>query len=194
MVKFSLRRIHIVGYFTITVEDYRIIHHVINVLTQTRLLIVCIQVVLTVMMNIVSAALAITTIVLYSVDLVGRQYNYWCHLPDRQEDDRYSWTTASPAKKAEQEEIYQMKLERYRVCQEHKLIMKVITLANFRILIPQVRVLKQRCRMYTMWLITTSKFRQRLRKRRNPLSDCHALHTFSPPLCILQCHDMKNSP
>lgn len=90
------------------------------------LLISCTQVVLTVMMNIVSTALAVTAIVLYSVDLVHRSYGYMCELPHRGSDSVYAWTTASPAKKAKWEKIYQNRLEIYRACEEDMLVMKVI--------------------------------------------------------------------
>ncbi|TSK20113.1 Membrane-spanning 4-domains subfamily A member 12 [Bagarius yarrelli] len=82
-------------------------------------------VVLTVLMNIVSSALAITNIVLYSVDLArGPMYNR-CQFPDRQQDV-YSWTTASPSKKAMQDKIYEEKLKDYRSCQANSLIMQKI--------------------------------------------------------------------
>lgn len=94
-------------------------------------LILCTQVVLTVVMNIVSTALALTAIVFYAVDIaVSEHHNYWCELPTRQEDGRYFWTTASPAKKAEWEEIFERKMKDYRICQENQLVMKVITFAN----------------------------------------------------------------
>ncbi|MCI4391209.1 hypothetical protein PGIGA_G00131410 [Pangasianodon gigas] len=83
-------------------------------------------VVLTVVMNIVSAALAITAIVLYSVDLAQTRY-YLCESPERRQDTYYYWTTASPSKKAEWDEIFQRKLEIYRVCQENQLTMKTIS-------------------------------------------------------------------
>ncbi|MCJ8745447.1 hypothetical protein PDJAM_G00130210 [Pangasius djambal] len=82
-------------------------------------------VVLTVVMNIVSAGLAITAIVLYSVDLAQTRY-YWCQAPERRDPYDY-WTTASPLKKADWDEVFKRKLEVYRVCQENQLIMKTIS-------------------------------------------------------------------
>lgn len=97
-----------------------------------RLLVLCIQVVLTVVMNIVSSALAITAIVLYSVALAQIRYIYECELPKREPDDRYYWTTASPSKKAQLDELFEIKLENYRRCEQNKHLIQVITFANFR--------------------------------------------------------------
>lgn len=83
-------------------------------------------------MNIVSAALAITAIVLYSVDLAEGRYNYWCNRPEHQKDNLYSWTTATPSKKAEWDKTFEKQLENYRVCEENWYLMKVITFVNFR--------------------------------------------------------------
>ncbi|KAF7692038.1 hypothetical protein HF521_011005 [Silurus meridionalis] len=76
-------------------------------------------VVLTVMMNIVSSALAITAIVLYSVHL--GENNYWnmCNVPERQNNYRYYWTTASPSKRAEWDAAYELKLKDYTACLEN---------------------------------------------------------------------------
>lgn len=96
-----------------------------------HLLILCLQVILIVVMNIVSAAFAIAATVLYSVDLRQRHYKYFCRLPKRRDDSWYYWTTASPARKAEWEKDFQGKLESYTVCEEIRVIMQVI-MANFR--------------------------------------------------------------
>ncbi|KAI5092428.1 hypothetical protein C0J45_18059 [Silurus meridionalis] len=76
-------------------------------------------VVLTVMMNIVSSALAITAIVLYSVHL--GENNYWnmCNVPERQNNYRYYWTTASPSKRTEWDAVYELKLKDYTACLEN---------------------------------------------------------------------------
>lgn len=105
-----------------------------------HLLLLCMQVVLTVMMNIVSTALAVTSIVLYSVDLAQTPYRYWCRMP-KQQENYYVWTTASPVKKAKLEEIYQQRLENYRVCVENELMLKVISSNDVEFIIlfvPQV--------------------------------------------------------
>ncbi|XP_017308278.1 uncharacterized protein tmem176l.1 [Ictalurus punctatus] len=83
-------------------------------------------VVLTVVMNIVSSALAITAIVLYSVDLAQIRYIYGCELPKREPDDRYYWTTASPSKKAQLDELFEIKLENYRRCEQNKHLIQTI--------------------------------------------------------------------
>ncbi|KAF4076089.1 hypothetical protein AMELA_G00226620 [Ameiurus melas] len=83
-------------------------------------------VVLTVVMNIVSGALAITAIVLYSVDLAQRWYFQECDLPKRQQDDLYQWTTASPSKKAQMDELFEIRLENYRGCEQSTHLLKTI--------------------------------------------------------------------
>lgn len=90
-------------------------------------LVLCMQIVLTVVMNITSAALAITAIVLYSLEL-GRNYYYWCE-PPKSEQHLYSWTTQSTLKR---DEIFEKKRENYRICEESRKLVQVITFANFR--------------------------------------------------------------
>ncbi|XP_060717500.1 uncharacterized protein LOC132840117 [Tachysurus vachellii] len=79
---------------------------------------------LTVLMNIMSAALAITFIVKYSMDLATRPRWSKCEDPAANEGYRYSWTTPSPTKKAMLDEIFEKKLEDYRVCKENWLIIQ----------------------------------------------------------------------
>ncbi|XP_053467974.1 uncharacterized protein tmem176l.1 [Ictalurus furcatus] len=83
-------------------------------------------VVLTVVMNIVSGALAITAIVLYSVSLAQIRYIYGCELPKREPEYQYYWTTASPSKKAQLDEIFEIKLENYRRCEQNKRLIQTI--------------------------------------------------------------------
>ncbi|KAF5899082.1 transmembrane protein, partial [Clarias magur] len=77
---------------------------------------------LIVLMNIVSAGLSIAAIVLYSLDLKEQGY-YWCREPERHQE-RYYWTTPSPSKRAEWDEIFEKQLEEYRLCKQNRLIVK----------------------------------------------------------------------
>ncbi|XP_058232955.1 uncharacterized protein tmem176l.1 [Hemibagrus wyckioides] len=78
---------------------------------------------LAVLMNIASAALAITSIVNYSMDLAGKRFWDTCDPPGRQ-DYLYSWTTPSPSKIAMWDEVFKKRLEMYRVCEENKQIIQ----------------------------------------------------------------------
>ncbi|XP_062841672.1 uncharacterized protein tmem176l.1 [Trichomycterus rosablanca] len=80
---------------------------------------------MTVMMNVVGVALAITGIVLYSVDLARGPYFYGCSPPD-EKGYRYSWTTPSPSRRDALDETYQKKLEDYSVCMNNKHIIQMV--------------------------------------------------------------------
>ncbi|XP_060756380.1 uncharacterized protein tmem176l.1 [Neoarius graeffei] len=87
-------------------------------------------IVLTVVMNITSAALAITAIVLYSLEL-GRNYYYWCE-PPKSEQHLYSWTTQSTLKR---DEIFEKKRENYRICEESRKLVQLLRQSMVGILI-----------------------------------------------------------
>lgn len=84
------------------------------------------QVFLTILMNIASAALAITSIVNYSMDLADKRFWDTCNVPKRQ-DDGYYWITPSPSKIAILDEDFKKRLETYSVCEENKQIIQVMT-------------------------------------------------------------------